>query len=71
MARVVDRPETKEANTDWPHLVYAEAIDRFGTDKPDLRFGLEIADLTKELGGRTELPMFTDAPGAGRTSSAP
>ena len=66
MARVVTELSTKEANTDWPHLVYAEAIDRFGTDKPDLRFGLEIADLTKELGGRTELPMFTDAPGAGR-----
>ncbi|MDQ2724474.1 MAG: aspartate--tRNA ligase, partial [Actinomycetota bacterium] len=66
MGRVVGELSTKEANTEWPHLVFADAIDRFGTDKPDLRFGLEIADLTKELGGRTELPMFTDAPGAGR-----
>lgn len=66
MGRVVTELSTKETNTGWPHLVFADAIDRFGTDKPDLRFGLEIADLTKELGGRTELPMFTDAPGAGR-----
>lgn len=66
MGRAVGELSTKEANTEWPHLVFADAIDRFGTDKPDLRFGLEIADLTKELGGRTELPMFTDAPAAGR-----
>ncbi|MDQ6836874.1 MAG: aspartate--tRNA ligase, partial [Actinomycetota bacterium] len=70
MGRVVAELSTKTANTVWPHLVFADAIDRFGTDKPDLRFELEIADLTKELGGRTDLPMFTDAPGAGRVIRA-
>jgi aspartyl-tRNA synthetase len=28
-------------------MTYAEAMDRFGTDKPDLRFGMEIVDLSK------------------------
>ena len=34
----------------FKRLTYAEAMTRFGTDRPDLRFGLEIADLTDILG---------------------
>jgi aspartyl-tRNA synthetase len=29
-----------------PQMTYAEAMDRFGSDKPDLRFGQELTDLT-------------------------
>jgi aspartyl-tRNA synthetase len=29
-----------------PRLTWAEAIDRFGSDKPDLRFGMELVDLS-------------------------
>jgi aspartyl-tRNA synthetase len=32
-----------------PRIPYDEAIDRFGTDRPDLRFGLELVDLTDHL----------------------
>jgi len=44
----------------FPILKYQEAIDRFGTDKPDLRFGMEIVDLSKEVEG-AEFKVFAEA----------
>ncbi|MBF6217523.1 aspartate--tRNA ligase [Nocardia abscessus] len=35
-----------EIQTPIPHMTYAEAMRRFGTDKPDLRFGVEITECT-------------------------
>ncbi|MEW6216151.1 MAG: aspartate--tRNA ligase [Candidatus Bipolaricaulota bacterium] len=34
-----------------PRLPYAEAIARYGSDKPDLRFGMEIADVSETFAG--------------------
>ena len=44
----------------FPRLTYAEAMDRYGSDKPDLRFALELADLS-EIASQTEFRVFTDA----------
>ena len=40
-----------------PQMTYADAMARFGSDKPDLRFGLELTDLTSYFAG-TEFRVF-------------
>lgn len=42
---------------DVPRIPYQEAMDRFGSDKPDLRFGMELIDLTDDLRA-TEFGVF-------------
>ncbi len=48
-----------------PRLKYAEAMLRYGTDKPDLRLGLEIVDVT-DLAAQTEFKVFQTAVAAGQ-----
>jgi aspartyl-tRNA synthetase len=47
-----------------PRLTYAEALDRFGVDNPDLRFGLELQDISA-LVQNSSFKVFTDAVAAG------
>jgi aspartyl-tRNA synthetase len=50
---VLDAAEavTGERPSDIPRMTWAEAIDRYGTDKPDLRFGMELIDLSSVFEG--------------------
>ena len=68
--RLVSELSGKRCPAPYPRLSFADALARYGTDKPDLRFGLEVVDLTGELGGRTELPMFAEAPSKGQVIRA-
>jgi aspartyl-tRNA synthetase len=44
----------------FPRLTYAEAMERYGTDKPDLRFGLELRDLT-DIVAQSDFSVFRTA----------
>ncbi|MDD2212367.1 MAG: aspartate--tRNA ligase [Clostridia bacterium] len=49
-----------EVKTPLPRLSYQEAINRFGVDKPDLRFGMELVDVGEEV-KNCQFKVFTQA----------
>ncbi|PTF97731.1 aspartate--tRNA ligase [Staphylococcus chromogenes] len=44
----------------FPRMTYAEAMERYGSDKPDTRFGMELIDVS-ELGQVMDFKVFKDA----------
>jgi len=49
-----------EISLPFPRLSYEEALSRFGSDKPDLRFGLELKDVS-EIVASSSFKVFQDA----------
>ncbi len=49
-----------DLSTPFPRMKYADAMALYGSDKPDLRFGMQIVDIT-ELAGQTDFRVFADA----------
>lgn len=43
-----------------PRMTYREAMDRYGIDRPDLRYGLELHDIS-DLAAKTDFKVFTGA----------
>jgi aspartyl-tRNA synthetase len=60
LAHVFERLGHGTLEVPLPRLPYDEAIARYGTDRPDTRFGLELADLTDAL-RETEFKVFRGA----------
>ena len=56
-----------ELKTPFPRLSYAEAMDRYGSDKPDLRFGLELKDVG-DIVRDSQFKVFVGALAAGGRS---
>ena len=64
IAHVLESVGGPRVDLPLPRLGYDEALARYGTDRPDLRFGLELKDLSGVL-AQTEFKVFAGAIGSG------
>lgn len=59
-------PQKRLLASPWPRLSYQEAMDRFGKDNPDLRFGMELQDLS-DVAAACGFQVFEKAVSTGGT----
>ena len=53
-------PHKKLLSSPWPKFSYEEVVERYGTDKPDLRFGMELHDVS-DIFAKSEFRVFQSA----------
>ncbi len=64
VTRILREVKGKAPERPFPWLAHREAMDRFGSDKPDTRFDMELVDLSSDLAG-TEFRIFRTVLDAG------
>ncbi|HSL10441.1 MAG TPA: aspartate--tRNA ligase, partial [Actinomycetota bacterium] len=64
-ARIVRETHGVEVPVPFPRMTYAEMMDRYGSDKPDLRYGMELATVTDVFEGSGFNAFASVAAGAG------
>lgn len=53
-------PHKKLLSSPWPRFSYKEIVDKYGTDKPDLRFGMELHNVS-DIFAKSEFRVFQSA----------
>ncbi len=53
-------PRKKLLSSPWPKFSYREVVEKYGTDKPDLRFGMELIDVS-DIFSKSEFKVFQSA----------
>ena len=60
MAKVMKEVKGIDVTLPFPRMTYNEAMSRYGSDKPDTRFGMELIDIA-EVAKQSSLKVFTQA----------
>ena len=54
-------PQKTIAKFPFPRITYNQAMEKYGSDKPDTRFGLELQDITQTIKGKSDFNVFNNA----------